>query len=69
MSYQFESLDRIVRNWIDSSAKDAGLTVEEYAQHEIDYGDWLDEQEKDPDEQAYIKYMEQEEAKYMRSLR
>jgi hypothetical protein len=69
MSYEFESLDRIVRNWIDSSAKDAGLTVEEYSQHEIDYGDWLDEQEKDPDEQAYIKYMEQEEAKYMRSLR
>lgn len=63
MSYDFEPLDKVVRGWVTAT-----LTEAEQAEFDQEYGEYLDAQAKDFDEEAYIKYMEQEEAAFIKSL-
>lgn len=63
MSYNFEPLDTVVRGWVTTTLSEA-----EQAEFDQEYGEYLDAQAKDFDEEAYIKYMEQEEAAFIRSL-
>ena len=63
MSYNFEPLDGVVRGWILDSMSDA-----ERQEFEREYNEYLDSQAEDFDEEAYIKYMEQEEAAFIQSL-
>lgn len=63
MSYDFEPLDTVVRGWVTTTLSEA-----EQAEFDQEYGEYLDAQDKDFDEEAYIKYMEQEEAAFIKSL-
>jgi hypothetical protein len=63
MSYDFEPLDTVVRGWVTATLNEA-----EQAEFDQEYGEYLDAQDKDFDEEAYIKYMEQEEAAFIKSL-
>jgi hypothetical protein len=63
MSYDFEPLDTVVRGWVTATLSEA-----EQAEFDQEYGEYLDAQDKDFDEEAYIKYMEQEEAAFIKSL-
>ena len=63
MSYNFEPLDGVVRGWILDSMSEA-----DRAEFEREYNAYLDSQAEDFDEDAYIKYMEQEEAAFIQSL-
>lgn len=63
MSYNFEPLDKVVRGWAMDSMSEADRD-----EFEREYNAYLDSQEKDFDEEAYVKYMEQEEAAFIQSL-
>ena len=63
MSYDFEPLDKVVRGWVADSMSEA-----DHLEFEREYNAYLDSQEKDFDEEAYVKYMEQEEAAFIKSL-
>lgn len=63
MSYNFEPLDQVVRGWAMDSMSEADR--EEF---EREYNAYLDSQAKDFDEEAYVKFMEQEEAAFIQSL-
>ena len=63
MNYNFEPLDKVVREWSVDSMSEA-----DRAEFEREYNAYLDSQEKDFDEEAYVKYMEQEEAAFIQSL-
>jgi hypothetical protein len=61
MAYQFEPLDTVVRSWIEDRMG-IPVTDAEWSEFEREYNQYLDEQDKDFDEDAYIKYMESEGA-------
>ena len=63
MSYNFEPLDQVVRGWVADSMSEA-----DRAEFEREYNAYLDSQAKDFDEEAYVKFMEQEEAAFIQSL-
>jgi hypothetical protein len=63
MSYDFEPLDKVVRGWAMDSMSEA-----DRLEFEREYNAYLDSQAKDFDEEAYVKYMEQEEAAFIKSL-
>lgn len=61
MAYQFEPLDNVVRSWIEDRMG-IPVTDAEWAEYEREYNEYLDTQDKEFDEDAYIKYMETEGA-------
>ena len=64
MSYDFEPLDKVVRGWVADSMSEADRVA-----FEREYNAYLDSQViTDADEEAYVKYMEQEEAAFIQSL-
>ena len=63
MSYDFEPLDKVVRGWAMDSMSEA-----DRLEFEREYNAYLDSQAKDFDEEAYVKFMEQEEAAFIKSL-
>jgi hypothetical protein len=63
MSYDFEPLDKVVRGWVADS-----MSESDRAEFEREYNAYLDSQAADFDEEAYVKFMEQEEAAFIKSL-
>lgn len=61
--YHTDELVSVIRGWIQDT-----LSEQEQKEFEEEYGRYLDENQADFDEEAYIKYMEQEEAAFIRSL-
>lgn len=61
--YHPDELTAVIRGWIQDSMEE-----KEREEFEREYNQYLDETQSDFDEEAYIKYMEQEEQSFIRSL-